>query len=99
MATINSKRVSFLFFSDGMEYVRNVLMPLLKHIDAEFVLVQGNKAYEDLILMSQCEYIIASQGSAGKVAAMINNRSQLIIPDINQFNRSWKNRIPSAILL
>lgn len=68
----------FFFFSDETDYVKETLLPLLAVRNIEVIDVP-HKAYEDLLLISSCDDIIASQGSFGKFAAMLNPASRLIM--------------------
>ena len=86
----------FYFFSDEMDYVKSNLVPRLT---VAHELVQGpNKAYEDLILIAQCDTIIASQGNFGKYAAMLNEQSTLILND-DKYAKPWIERKNKTIIL
>lgn len=86
----------FFFFSDEMDYVENNLVPRLS---VDFELVHGpRKAYEDLMLIAQCDTIIASQGNFGKYAAMLNMDSLLILQD-DKYAKPWLARKKNAIAL
>lgn len=67
----------FYFFSDEPDWVEKNLIP---YVDAPCELIQGNEAYEDLILISECDVVIASQGSFGTTAARLNGNSDVFIP-------------------
>lgn len=67
----------FYFFSDEPEWVKENLIPNVK---APCQLVQGNKAYEDLILISECDVVVSSNGSFGKMAARLHGSSDLFLP-------------------
>lgn len=67
--------VRFLFFSDDMDWVRNKIIP---KINVSYELIQGNKPYEDLGLLAQCDIIVGSQGSFGRTAALINPNATFI---------------------
>lgn len=86
----------YYFFSDEMDYVANNIAPNLK---VEYELIYGpHKAYEDLVLISQCEIIVASQGSFGKYAAMLNTNSILILEN-NKYAEPWLKRKAKTILI
>ena len=86
----------FYFFSDELDYVEKNIIPGL---NVESELVYGpHKACEDLLLMSECDTIIASQGSFGKYAAMLNENSLLILND-NRYAASWLARKRNSIVL
>lgn len=86
----------FFFFSDEMEYVENNLVPKLS-VDFELV-IGPRKAYEDLMLIAQCDTIIASQGNFGKYAAMFQEESLLILQD-NPFAKPWLARKKNVVVL
>lgn len=67
----------FYFFSDEPDWVEKNIIP---YVDAPCVLIQGNKAYEDLLLVSECDVVIGSQGSFGKMGARLNGSSDVYVP-------------------
>lgn len=69
--------IQLFFFSDEPEWVEENLCPF---ITAPYHIIKGNKAYEDLYLISQCDVVIASQGSFGVWGARLNGNSILIKP-------------------
>lgn len=69
--------VQFYFFSDEMDWVEN---NLCSQIDAPCHLVCGNKAYVDLALIAECDVVIGSHGSFGKMGARLNGHSDVLIP-------------------
>ena len=71
------KKVVFFFFSDEIDWVENNLSHIYNSLPHK--LIKGNKAFEDLYLMARCDCFIASQGSAGKFAAMLNGRGLLVL--------------------
>ena len=86
----------FYFFSDEMDYVRHNLVP---HLSVSYELVSGpNKAYEDLLLIAECDTIIASQGNFGKFAAMLNENSLLILND-DKYAKPWLVRKKHSLIL
>lgn len=66
----------FLFFSDDPRWVKDNILP---YVSENYDIMIGNKGYEDLILLSQCDVIISSQGSFGYTAALINGKCSLFI--------------------
>lgn len=70
--------IQYYFFSDELDWVEN---NICSKIDVDYVLMRDNKAYEDLLLISECDVVIASQGSFGRVGAKLNGRSELITPE------------------
>lgn len=71
------KNVCFYLFSDELDWVEMNLCP---KITAPYQLMRGNKAFEDLALLSECDMVISSQGSFGKMGARLNGSSDVIIP-------------------
>ena len=69
--------VKFYFFSDELEWVERNLLSYCN--GSPYELMRGNKAWEDLCLMAHCDCFISSQGSAGKVAALMNGKGLLIV--------------------
>lgn len=69
--------VQFYFFSDEMDWVEK---NLCSQIDVPCHLVCDNKAYVDLALIAECDVVIGSQGSFGKMGARLNGHSDLLIP-------------------
>ena len=69
--------VKFFFFSDEIEWVEGHLSDFYR--DHPHELVRGNAAFEDLNLMAHCDCFVASQGSAGKTAALMNGSGLLIL--------------------
>ncbi len=78
--------VRFYFFSDDMEWVRTYFV---KKCIYPLTLVEGNMGGEDLILLANCRYIIASQGTAGRLAALINGESLLVMQDGDPHNKRY----------
>lgn len=72
------ENVHLYFFCEEQEWVEENLCPALP-TDARYTLIRGNKAYEDLLLISECDVVIASQGSFGKYGAKLNGASELIM--------------------
>lgn len=80
--------MKYLFFSDDLGWVEQNICPQMKQ---SYVLLRGNKAWEDLWLLAHCSVIVASQGSFGKVAAQLNIGASLIQYDNEYASRSRKN--------
>lgn len=86
----------FFFFSDEIEYVKTNIVP---NLSVDYVLIQEpHKAFEDLLLISECDMIIASQGSFGKYAAMLNRNSTLVLCD-NKYAKPWLTRKKNAVVI
>lgn len=86
----------FFFFSDEIEFVKTNIVPCLS---VDYVLMnEQHKAFEDLLSISKCDMIIASQGSFGKFAAMLNKNSTLVLCD-NKYSKSWVARKKDVILI
>lgn len=89
-------KTKYFFFSDEMDYVEQNLVP---HLKVDYELVRGpHKAYEDLMLISQCDIIVASQGSFGKYASLLNRDSLLVIQN-DRFAPLWLERKPNALAI
>lgn len=69
--------VLLFLFSDEPEWVEENICP---YITTPYHIIRGNKAYEDLYLISLCDVVIASQGSFGAWGARLNGQSTLIKP-------------------
>lgn len=65
----------YLFFSDEPDWVEQNICP---YVTLPYEIMRGNKAWEDLWLLSQCAVIVASQGSFGGVAARLKPDAVLI---------------------
>lgn len=65
------------FFSDEPDWVEEFLCP---SITLPYNVIRGNRACEDLYLISLCDVVIASQGSFGLWGARLNGHSTLIRP-------------------
>lgn len=89
-------KVCFYFFSDEIDWVEQKLV--LYCADDEYVLMKGNKAWEDLCFMAYCDCFISSQGSAGKMAAMMNGKGMLIIND-DPHDEVWSKRYDHTITI
>ena len=82
--TICSKEffgMKFYIFSDEMDWVIENIIPKVKE-KVEYYLVQNNgsdKGYMDLLLLSACKHQIASQGSFGVVAFVLNQNPDKIL--------------------
>ena len=68
--------VRFHFFSDEMDWVEQNILP---RVDIRYDLIKGNKAWQDLALLSKCDIIIASQGSFGRMAAQLRAHAEIIL--------------------
>ncbi len=66
----------FLLFSEDSQWLRNNIIP---NVNTRCQIMEGNTALEDLMLLAQCQIIIASQGSFGPTAALINQKCELLI--------------------
>lgn len=70
--------IKFFLFSDEPEWVQEKILPFIKGANME--MVSGNLGHEDLLLAAQCPVIIGSQGTMGRMAALLNSNSELILP-------------------
>lgn len=78
----------YLFFSDEPNWVEQNICP---HVAQPYEIIRGNKAWEDLWLLAHCSIIVASQGSFGRVAAMLNPDASLIQCDNEHAKRDREN--------
>lgn len=83
--------ICLFFFSDEPYWVEENLCP---YITTPYHIIRGNRAYEDLYLISLCDVVIASQGSFGTWGARLNGHSILIRPS-NESGCSFKQVSPS----
>ena len=88
--------VKFFFFSDELDWVEQNIIQYVGN--DEYELMKGNKAWEDLALMAHCDCFISSQGSAGKVAALMNGKGLLIIPN-DPHDLSWEERYGNVLVI
>lgn len=101
---VQEEDLFFYFFSDEPDWVRENLLPLLvSEINENFFIVDINgsdNGYMDLFLLTQCKYIISSNGSLGKYAALLSSDS---IKKIILVNRKgvewWKSVLNNAIVI
>lgn len=77
------ENVRICFFSDELDFVETDILPNLRlpH-SCDYVLMRGNKAHEDLVLLARCDMIIGSQGSASRYGAKMNPKAGLILPKV-----------------
>lgn len=90
------RNVSFYVFSDDMDYVKS---SFINKCSWPVSLMEGNTGGEDLILLSSCRYIIASQGTAGRLAALINGSSLLIMKEGDPHNRRYLEAYNNCVVL
>ena len=76
------KNVKFFFFSDEPDWVSTHIVPQLEDVAYEIII--GNMGYEDLKLCAQCDVIVASQGTMGRFAGLMNQDSELILPSAKE---------------
>lgn len=70
----------FYFFSDGMDYVKDKILPKLdSNIKYQLVMNGSDKGYCDLFLISKCSHQITSKGALGKFGACLNPKSGIVI--------------------
>lgn len=89
-------KVKFFFFSDGIDWVEENLQEFYQ--DWPHELVRGNRAFEDLNLMAHCDCFIASQGSAGKTAALMNGKGLLIVSH-DPHDVVWTERYDNTVVI
>lgn len=76
---------TFYFFSDEREWISDNILPLFQE-EIKYVFVDCNasdRGYLDLVLLSVCRHQIASQGSFGKYAWLLNkyDKKCLVVPN------------------
>ena len=92
----NHPQTKYFLFSDDIAYVKNEIVTKL---EVEYCVVDDPKASIVLKMMAACNVIVASQGSLGKMAAMLNERSTLIMQSYNKEGvndyhvQEWRERI------
>lgn len=74
---ISFQDIFIFLFSDEPDWVEDNLCP---NLTTPYHIIRGNKAFEDLYLISLCDVVIASQGSFGLWGARLNGHSTLIRP-------------------
>ena len=90
------EHVKFFFFSDEIEWVEENLREYYDDLPHE--LIRGNRAFEDLNLMAHCDCFVASQGSAGKTAALMNGNGLLII-SADPHDVVWTRRYGNTLVI
>lgn len=90
------ENVKFFFFSDEIDWVEENLQEYYKDLPHE--LVRGNRAFEDLNLMAHCDCFVASQGSAGKTAALMNGKGLLVL-SADPHDAVWKERYSNIVII
>lgn len=85
----NVPNVSFLFFSNDIQWCKSNLLPLLGNSKYQFVdWNKGNESYRDMQLMSYCKYNIIANSSFSWWAAYLNsNREKIVIAPEKWINR------------
>ena len=82
----------FFFFSEEPQWVLEHIIPF---VDIRYRVVNNSAfyGYRDLYLLSQCRYVVRSQGSFGEYAYMINKREDRKLIAYNKDNlRLWEWR-------
>ena len=82
----NGGEVNYFVFSDDPQWVKKEFSLRCEY---PIFVVEGNSGSEDLILLAHCRYIISSQGSAGRMAALLNGDSLLIMKKGDPHNASY----------
>ncbi len=84
MEKFGVKDSDYFIFSDDLDWVKENIVPLLAEGTSYTLIGSGdNMAHQDLFLLSVCKNQIASQGSFGYVAFVLNRNpgKMLICPD------------------
>ena len=88
--------VKFYAFSDDLVWVKTVFMEKCGY---PIRMMEGNSGGEDLILLANCMYIIASQGTAGRLAALIGGDGMLIMKEGDPHNAQYLEAHKNCVLL
>lgn len=88
--------IRFFIFSDDVEWVR---LHINEMCLSNYIIVEGNSGREDLLLLANCNYIVASQGTAGRIAALINGKSLLIMKEGDPHNARYLEAHPNCLLI
>lgn len=91
------ENIKIFIFSDDHDWVKTILLPSLPKGDYHLMEDNGpDRGYMDLWLLSHCRHYIASTGSFGKFAAMLNpDHGDVIINDSPE-SRIWEKRIENV---
>lgn len=94
---INSvhENVKFYFFSDEPAWIKENIVPKLGDINYKICDKNGSdKGYLDLYLISQCKYIVSSNGSLGLVAKLLSkDKTELWMCKYQDFICKTENNI------
>lgn len=87
--------IKYYIFSDEPEWAKKQLEGYIKNA----VYITGNKGHEDLLLCARCSIIIASQGTMGRMAGLLNPYSELIIPPTGDWGSFHVERYRQTTIL
>lgn len=90
------EEAKFYVFSDDLDWVKTCFV---SKCSVPLSVVEGNTGGEDLILLANCKYIVASQGTAGRLAALINGESLLLMNDGDPHNKSYLEAHTNCLVL
>lgn len=92
--------IKFFFFSDDINYVKQILLPeinKLNNIKIEIIDINTpENGYKDLLLLSNCNHQIASVGSLGLTAYILNNNKEKVLITNKEF---YYNLAEQGVLL
>lgn len=88
--------VMFYAFSDDPDWVKTIF---LEKCGWPITVMEGNSGGEDLILLSNCKYIIASQGTAGRLAALISGDCLLVMKEGDPHNERYLKVHKNCVVL
>lgn len=95
----NFSNANFYFFSDDTKWVQENILKELPNLKYTLMDYNGDdKGYLDLALLAECKNFICSQGSLGKIAALLcNDMKKIVIP--YDKNNVWLNIFPKENLI
>lgn len=89
-------KVEFYAFSDDPDWVKTCFMKKCRY---PITIIEGNSGSEDLIILANCKYIVASQGTAGRLAAIISGDSLLIMKEGDPHNKRFLMAYKNCVVL
>ena len=97
------RNATYFIFSDEPDWCNKMLIPHVEDRDVIVCDINGSdKGYYDLILMSNCHHQITSQGSMGKYAALLRDKTNddgLVVLPANKNSSEWVGRFNKSIIV